>query len=502
MANITPRTDKNGNIISYRIRVARGYNTAGEKLKPYEMTYKPAKGMTKRQIEKEVQRQAVIFEDKCQQGLVGDGRQKLGDFAVYVLALKEQRGELRHHTVVRYRELLNRIDEGLGHIKLQDLRPQHLNQFYEDISKAGMRRNAHKAVLKTDVNLRDLVYKIGYSNVEIFAKEKAGISIGTYRKAEKNQVIMLDKAKMLSEALGEEVKKLFDLVNDDRPLSSKTVREHHILLHLILEQAVKEMIIPYNTADRATPPKAERTKVNYFEKDEIAAILQAAESEPIKWKTALHLMLVTGGRRGEVLGLTWSAIDFTFGRIHIEKTVNYESDIGLYMDTTKTDKSSRWIKLPDDTMNLLKQYKAEYYDPLREAFGEQWHGLTDKDDVLHDDFVFVQEAVDLAGRPMSPDTLTKYCDKFSDKYGLKHINPHAFRHSAASLLYFAGMDTISISSYLGHASPVTTQSIYAHVMQESQSRIASAMGEIVITQRIQAKKVTSEKEKPNESKAM
>ena len=61
MANISERKDKNGNIISYRIRVSRGYGAKGEKLKPYEKTYKPEKGMTKRQIEKELRESEYVL---------------------------------------------------------------------------------------------------------------------------------------------------------------------------------------------------------------------------------------------------------------------------------------------------------------------------------------------------------------------------------------------------------------------------------------------------------
>ncbi len=82
---------------------------------------------------------------------------------------------------------------------------------------------------------------------------------------------------------------------------------------------------------------------------------------------------------------------------------------------------------------------------------------------------------------MHPDSVTSYCKRFSEKYGLKHINPHAFRHTAASLLYFAGMDTISISSHLGHAKASTTQNIYAHIIAESESRIAECMGGIILS---------------------
>lgn len=69
MANITPRKNKNGEITSYTIRVYHGYDSGGKRLKPYTMSYKPAQGMTSKQIEKEVQRQAMLFEEQCKQGL-------------------------------------------------------------------------------------------------------------------------------------------------------------------------------------------------------------------------------------------------------------------------------------------------------------------------------------------------------------------------------------------------------------------------------------------------
>ena len=124
MANISARKNKKGEIISYRIRVSRGYDSNGKQLKPYEMTWHPASDMSAKRIEKEVQKQATLFEEQCRQGLIGDGRQKFGEYAEYVINLKEKSGELRHHTVVRYRELLQRVNQGIGHIKIKDIRPQ------------------------------------------------------------------------------------------------------------------------------------------------------------------------------------------------------------------------------------------------------------------------------------------------------------------------------------------------------------------------------------------
>ena len=80
MASITPRKNKNGEIISYVIRCYRGYTTNGERLKPYTMTWKPNPKMTQKQIEKELQRQAVEFEKRCENGEVATSTIKLGEF--------------------------------------------------------------------------------------------------------------------------------------------------------------------------------------------------------------------------------------------------------------------------------------------------------------------------------------------------------------------------------------------------------------------------------------
>lgn len=77
-------------MISYRIRVSRGYDLEGNKLKPYEMTFKPAPGMTRRQAEKEVQRQALLFEEQCRQGYAPDNRQTFAQYAAYAMQCKEQ----------------------------------------------------------------------------------------------------------------------------------------------------------------------------------------------------------------------------------------------------------------------------------------------------------------------------------------------------------------------------------------------------------------------------
>jgi hypothetical protein len=93
--------------------------------------------MTPRQIEKAAQRAASDFERSIEQGFALDNRQTFAEYASYVLELKERTG-VRPTTLDRYRDLLGRINAAIGHIKLADLRPQHLNAFYKNNHQGGL----------------------------------------------------------------------------------------------------------------------------------------------------------------------------------------------------------------------------------------------------------------------------------------------------------------------------------------------------------------------------
>lgn len=249
-------------------------------------------------------------------------------------------------------------------------------------------------------------------------------------------------------------------------LSAKTVIEHHRLISAVLEQAVKECLVPFNVASRAILPKVEKKNVNYFQPDEIYAIREAIETEPLKWKTLIHLLLITGARRGELLGLKWDKIDFENKTLYICNNILYSPDVGVYEDTPKTETSKRHIALPTETIALLKQYKKEQYaEQLRMGIKNCRSG-----------FVFCQ----YDGKPMHPDSVTDYLKKFSKRNNLPHINPHAFRHTMASMLYYNGVDSVSISKRLGHAQVSTTANIYAHVMEEADKRNAEVLSDIFL----------------------
>ena len=84
------------------------------------------------------------------------------------------------------------------------------------------------------------------------------------------------------------------------------------------------------------------------------------------------------------------------------------------------------------------------------------------------------------GQPLHPDTVTDWMKKFSQRHDLPHINPHAFRHTMASLLYFNRVDSVSISKRLGHAKVSTTEDIYAHVIEAADQRNADILSDVFL----------------------
>lgn len=393
MASIQERRDKACKLVSFSVRVHRGRGADGKQLKPYTATFDVLPTWTEKSARRKAEAFAATFEKECREGIASDSRQRFQEYAEYVMELKERRGD-KHSTILDYRHMTARIYPEIGHIKLRDLRPEHLNTLYSKLAADGI--NKHTG----------------------------------------------------------------------GKLSNRTILRYHRFASIVLAQAVKEGLIPINPASRAEPPKAERKEPNYVQQSDIPAILEALESEPFKWQVLVHMLLVTGVRRGELLGLKWANVDFDSSRIFICNTLMYSPDRGVYESSPKTEQSKRYIALPRETVQLLKKYRNwQFSERLR--LGEYYN---------NQDFVFTQDN----GKPMHPDSVTTWLDRFSKRHGLPHINPHAFRHTMTSILIFNGVDTVSISKRLGHSQVSTTTNIYAHAMAEADKRNADVLGDMLL----------------------
>lgn len=457
MATIKRIEGKRG--VSYQITVTKGRDSSGKQLRHY-MTWTPPAGMKGNKIEDAVKKAAFEFERELDLGFSADNRQTFAQYAEYVIGLKERSGT-KKRTLELYRDQLKRINAGLGHMKLKDIRPQHLNRLYENLCEEGIRSASVKATPKRDISLILKERKLSLAALG----RACGMAPTTFAPAVHGKTVSKETAEKLAAALGFKPEMLFTFSKDVRPLSPQTVLRYHRLISVIFNLAEKEMLILYNPAHRATPPKQDRKEAESFQPDELARILECLEREPIKWRTIIHLLIVTGCRRGEIAGLRWDAVDMKKNQLRIERALLYTPKLGIYEDTTKTGET-RFIKIPTETVALLKLYQA-YQDGQRLKYGDQWKGSG---------YVFTSED----GGSMNPGNITQWCSEFSRRYGLPPIHPHKFRHTMASLLIYHGTDVLTVSKRLGHAQVSTTTDIYSHAIKEADERAAESIADVVL----------------------
>ena len=236
-----------------------------------------------------------------------------------------------------------------------------------------------------------------------------------------------------------------------KPLSQKTILEHHRLIRAMLHRAVYWQLLFSNPCERVQPPKSKKPKRRYYDDEQCKVLLSNLNElsvDDIKYKTAITLTLFTGVRLGELMGLEWSDIDFTNGIVSINKSSQYLTDKGVFTKTPKTESSIREVAIPDFVLSLLEEYRL-WYETQKSIYGELW---------TNSDRLFVQSD----GKPMHPSTISKWFVKFVKEIGLPVINFHGLRHTNATLLISQNIDVAVVAARLGHAQITTTFNFYVH----------------------------------------
>lgn len=464
MASIEKRKNSAGELVSYKIVVYGGSDSMGAPIRR-RMTWKPDYGMTEAQADKAVQAIAIKFEQEVSQGFRIDEKICFADYAEQVLEMKERNG-LQPRTLVRYRSMLPRINAAIGHIPLSKLRPQHLNEFYKNLHEEGI-RDTEKADIIVDLEVEFRKRKITKNKFSVMT----GIASSTLREAINGHPVLVHTAERIASGLKMDPKKVFRIEQDLKPLANKTILEHHRLISSILHQAEKEMYVMYNAAERATPPKTVKKKPDYYQPEELAEIIRALDNAPLKWKTITYILIDTGCRRGEVMGLKWESIDLKNRILTIERALLYTPETGTFEGPPKNGES-RVIRIAPETADLLIEWRAEQ-DRLRTVAGPIW---------TETGYVFTKPD----GNPMLPDGITQWLATFSKQNSLPHIHPHAFRHTVASMMIADGIDLVTAANELGHADATTTAKIYAHQISEAKARASEVRTNVfLMAKRIQ-----------------
>lgn len=471
MATINKHIAKNGEA-SYRIRCYNGYDKDG-KQNVYFLTWKPSPNMTEKQVEKELNRQAVAFEDRIRKGLVLDMNTTFSEYA----ELWMQHAEIAPKTRERYVSLLKRINPAIGHMRLSKLNKYHIMEFIQQM-KSEYKLTMSKVTAKTGTKEKILNYFGSRGN----AAKSAGLSPATLTEICKGDIVNHQSAEKLCKAMQTDVKKLFKIKETEETLSNNTIQKHYALINVILNQAVRDDLIPFNPSDSThiKPPKIERPEAQYLKEDQLVSVITALKDEPIKWQTAILLALYTGCRRGELMGLEWSDIDFKNKKISIKRTSQYVSGMGIITKSPKTKKGYRVLEFDNSLSTILKKYRT-WWCAEHLKMGDLWQEYITIIDVNGTAIKRKNERlfINADSLPMHPDSLTSWVKKFCDRHGLAHFSPHKVRHTTVSLLFANGVDIRTIADIVGHAQTSTTLNVYAHVMASAKKTAAQKLGDAI-----------------------
>ncbi len=246
-------------------------------------------------------------------------------------------------------------------------------------------------------------------------------------------------------------------------LSASTVKRQHANIHKALDCALRMNIIPYNPADRITLPKREHYTGKFYDESQLKQLMEICKGTPIE--SCVFLTVNYGFRRSEVLGLKWSAVNFTENTITVNHTAVLTIGGVVYEDSTKNKASLRTLPLTDGVKSYLLELR-EHQKDMEEQFGDCYH----KSEYIctYDD-----------GREIPPDYVTHKFAKILATSDLPKIRFHDLRHSAASLLINSGFNLKEVQEWLGHSNIATTGNIYSHLQYASKVNMAKRFNELL-----------------------
>ncbi|PFL46652.1 tyrosine-type recombinase/integrase [Bacillus cereus] len=243
-------------------------------------------------------------------------------------------------------------------------------------------------------------------------------------------------------------------------LATTTINSIHTRVKMLFKKACEWEFIKKNPMDGVSKLKGKKQEMQPYDQKEIIKILALTEQEEEMNKMLFQLAIVTGMRRGELLGLEWGHIDFDNDMIHIQQTV-VRAGKEILLKEPKTSKSKRTISIPPAFTAKLKQYKKHCAEK-RIACGDLWEG---------EEHFFLFST--WTGKPLTPEKASSRWQYFTQKHGLRHIKLHGLRSTHATYLLTQGENLKVISERLGHSDIQTTMNIYAHVLEEANKKASS-----------------------------
>ena len=409
---------------SYQITVSLGRDIFGKKLIE-TTTFTPDPELTPKKREKAVEEFARQFEANIKNGIAMDGRKiALKDFADrWFQEYAPQK--LQPGTVEKYRAVI-------GHLKLSELRPATLNSTFAAMTKDGARKDGKAG---------------GYSRATI--KKTQDVLSSVLRTAVEWEIIEknpMDKVRSVGECAADKI----EFFTPDQAATFLDYIEKPYKIKTKGHKRTDDTGIDYTVGDY------ERTK-----------------EVPEQIRVLFNLAIYAGLRKGELLALEWSDIDFDNDTVTVSKACSVVAGQQITKEP-KTKTSHRTVAIPHFLTQRIKAMKVDRLK-YRLSVGDYWQGA---------EWLFIQDN----GKQMSystpysafQDTITRYNAGKKPEKQLPAIPFHGLRHTSATLLIASKQDVRTVSARLGHAQASTTMNIYAHALQETDRKAVNALENLLV----------------------
>lgn len=245
------------------------------------------------------------------------------------------------------------------------------------------------------------------------------------------------------------------------PTANKTRK----LLYGALKQAVRWQLVPRNVCEAVDPLKESAVELSLWTPAEAVQFLHTVRGHRLY--AAFHLLMATGLRRGEVLGLRWG--DLKGDRLHVRRSYTIIGGKPAW-STPKTQRGVRFVVLPADALSALEQHRKQQ-SAERMFLGDAW---------LDGDFIFTVED----GRPISPNTFHHLWLRLQRQAEVPRVRLHDLRHLHVSLLVKQGFDPRAIADRVGHTDPAFTMRRYAHMFEEQRQAAAMNLSDLLMPKQV------------------
>lgn len=257
-------------------------------------------------------------------------------------------------------------------------------------------------------------------------------------------------------------------ITTQEPLSPKTIKNIHAVLTKALNVAIEIDYLRINPASRAKLPKAQRKEIQPLTDDQVKAFMKELERE--EFAALFKVILFTGLRESEAVGLTWDCVDFKKGILTINKQLQKRpvDDGGYTFESTKSGKA-RYLTVAPFVIQVLKDRKAEQ---LQDRFtaGSAWNGYKNIEEQKKA-LVFTT----ITGDPINPKVVYLHYKKHAAAIGAPESRVHDLRHTFAVLSLQNGDDVKTVQGNLGHATAAFTLDVYGHVSEKMKTESAARM---------------------------